>query len=100
LLVFIGQSATLLAQTPFSDRFTETVLNPGRLSGGVKHRSRSNSVILSWNTNLVGFTLQSSPNLLPGSWALVSEVPTIIGPQYFVTNAIGQQAVFYRLNYN
>jgi hypothetical protein len=60
----------------------------------------TNSVILSWNTNLTGFALQSSTNLLSGNWTPVSGVPAIIGTQYFVTNAISAQASFYELNHN
>jgi hypothetical protein len=60
----------------------------------------TNSVLLSWNTNLTGFTLQASTNLISGNWTPVAGVPAIIGTQYFATNATSAQAMFYRLIHN
>ena len=60
----------------------------------------TNSVILSWNTNLVGFNVQYSTNLSTGPW---NQLPGIIGTtvsQHTLTNALGPQTEFYRLQHN
>jgi hypothetical protein len=55
-------------------------------------------VILSWPTNAVGFTLQSTTNFLsPASWATNSATPALVNGQYNVTNPITGAQKFYRL---
>lgn len=53
-------------------------------------------VVLSWPSTYIGFTLQSASALPPGGWTPVVPAPVIVGSQWNVTNAIGDQ-IFYRL---
>jgi hypothetical protein len=56
-----------------------------------------NKFILSWPTNAVGFTLQSSTSLSATSvWASASS-PVVVGNNYVVTNTISGSGMFYRL---
>ena len=56
------------------------------------------NVILTWPTNFMGFTLQSTTNLLsPAVWAPASPQPVVVNGQYCVTNAISGWQQFYRL---
>jgi hypothetical protein len=58
----------------------------------------SNSIILAWPTNDVGFTLQSTANLFaPTGWAIVSNAPVVINGKYTVTNIISGWQQFFRL---
>jgi hypothetical protein len=52
--------------------------------------------VLSWPTNATDFTLQSNGNLTTTNWVAVTNVPTIIGAQYVVTNGVSG-IDFYRL---
>jgi hypothetical protein len=55
-------------------------------------------VILTWPTNAVGFTLQSTTNLSsPSVWVTNSPAPVVIGGQNTVTNPISGTQQFYRL---
>jgi hypothetical protein len=55
-------------------------------------------VMLTWSTNAVGFTLQSTTNLAsPSAWATNSPASVIIGGQNMVTNPISGSQQFYRL---
>ncbi len=57
------------------------------------------NLILTWPTNAVGFTLQSTTNLgSPAVWSTNSAAPVVIGGQNTVTNAIGGPQQFYRLS--
>lgn len=60
----------------------------------------TNSVILSWNTNLIGFNLQSTTNLATGQWTQVPGFIGNIGSVFSLTNAAAPRAQFYRLQYN
>jgi hypothetical protein len=56
------------------------------------------SLILSWSTNLTGFTLQSSPVLNDSNaWVPVSFPVSIVNGQYVVTNPVSPGAQFFRL---
>jgi uncharacterized repeat protein (TIGR03803 family) len=57
----------------------------------------SNNAVLSWNTNLAGFVLESSSRL-GGGWSQVSPAPTIVGTTNFTTNTIIAPSQFYRLH--
>ncbi len=59
-----------------------------RLAGG--------NVVVSWASTLVGFTLQSCPNVSSGIWTPVTGA-TLSGGRYSVTNAPAGTALFYRL---
>jgi hypothetical protein len=56
------------------------------------------NVILTWPTNAVGFTLQSSTNLVsPAVWSTNSPAPVVADGQNTVTNPITGTQQFYRL---
>jgi len=56
------------------------------------------NVILTWPTNAVGFTLQSTTNLAsPAVWTTNSPAPVVIGGQNVVINPITGPQQFYRL---
>jgi len=56
-------------------------------------------VILTWPTNVAGFTLQSTTNLVSvAAWSTVSPGPVVINGQNTVTNAISLTQTFYRLS--
>ena len=55
-------------------------------------------IILTWPTNAVGFTLQSTTNLIsPVVWSTNSPAPVVIAGQNTVTNPITGAQQFYRL---
>ena len=57
------------------------------------------NVILTWPTNVVGFTLQSTTNLVsPAVWSTVSPGPIVIGGQNTVFNPVTGTQKFYRLS--
>ena len=53
--------------------------------------------VLMWSTNAPGFLLESSPTLLPASWAPLVLPVYVIGDQFAVTNGNGGGTSFYRL---
>jgi uncharacterized repeat protein (TIGR03803 family) len=57
----------------------------------------ANQLVLSWRTNYVGFTLQSSHGLSPPNWADCTNSPTVSGGQFWTTNPISSGAQFFRL---
>lgn len=60
-------------------------------------RSGAN-VVLSWPTNVVGYTLQSTTNLTsPADWIDSTNTPAVLGTQFSVTNATSARRQFYRL---
>jgi hypothetical protein len=57
------------------------------------------NVILTWSTNAVGFTLQSTTNLAsPAVWNTNSPAPVVVNGQNTVTNLITGPQQFYRLS--
>jgi len=58
----------------------------------------SNQLVLSWRTNYLGYTLQTSTDL--NAWTSCTNAPTTIGVQYVVTNPISGPAAFFRLSKN
>jgi uncharacterized repeat protein (TIGR03803 family) len=79
--------------------------NPGlgtffRMAMPVSLTSRvsGNELVLSWRTNAVGFTLQSSADLNSSTnWMDFTNAPAVVGAQFTVTNSISASAQFYRL---
>jgi uncharacterized repeat protein (TIGR03803 family) len=57
-----------------------------------------NNLIISWSTNLKGFSFQSAtvPNT-PVNWIDSTNQPAVLAGRYVATNAISDQAQFYRL---
>ena len=59
---------------------------------------RSDSaLVLTWPTNLTGFTLQSTTNLAAETWAASLPAPVVLNGQYTVTNPISGPRQFFRL---
>jgi hypothetical protein len=56
------------------------------------------NMILTWQTNAVGFTLQSSTNLSSPVWSAVTPAPVVVNGQNTVTNHISGMQSFYRLS--
>jgi uncharacterized repeat protein (TIGR03803 family) len=55
------------------------------------------NVVLTWSTNAVGVTLQSTTNLLAPVWVAVSPAPIVVNGLNTVTNPITGAKRFYRL---
>jgi hypothetical protein len=56
------------------------------------------NIILTWPTNAVGFTVQSSTNLgSTASWVMNSPAPVVIGGQNLVINPVSGPQQYYRL---
>ncbi len=60
------------------------------LSGG--------NVILTWPTNAVGYTLESTTNLSLAVWTTNSATPAVVNGQNTVTNPVSAKPMFYRLS--
>src|SRR5213594_3039650 len=56
------------------------------------------SVVLSWSTNAIGYSLQAKPNFSASSqWTGLTNVPVRVGNQWYVTNTISGTSSVYRL---
>jgi len=55
------------------------------------------NALLSWPTNEIGFTLQSSPVLAPATWSPVTNAVSIAGDQNVVAVSLTQAMLFFRL---
>ena len=56
------------------------------------------NVVFTWSTNAIGFTLQSTTNLVsPAVWSTNSPAPVVIAGQNTVTNPITGPQQFFRL---
>jgi hypothetical protein len=79
-------------------RHTVALIGTALLLPSIDARPSGNELILSWPTNAVGFTLQSTFNLtLPVAWDESTNTPAVIGAQFTVTNAMTGSVQFYRL---
>ena len=56
-----------------------------------------NNVVVSWSTNNVGFTLESTTNLPATTWTSNTFSPAILNGKYTVTNTMTGGKKFYRL---
>jgi hypothetical protein len=55
-------------------------------------------MILTWPTNLTGFTLQSTTNLVAAPvWSGVQPAPVVVNTNNSVTNGVSGARKFYRL---
>ncbi len=69
-----------------------------QLLPSLKARPNGNDLILSWPTNAVGFTLQSTLDLTsPVTWIDSTNVPVVVGAHFSLTNSTSSGARFYRL---
>jgi len=77
---------------------TVALVGTGSLMPSLNARPRGNALVLSWPTNAVGFTLQSTLDLTPPiTWIDSTSPPAVIGAQFTVTNSLSGNAQFYRL---
>jgi len=78
---------------------TVALLGTAPLLPCLSTRASGNQLILSWPTNAVGFTLQSTPSLAPPvTWIESTNPPSVIGAQFTVTNSFSGNSKFYRLH--
>ncbi len=61
--------------------------------------SSGGTLYISWPMNPSGFVLETSPNLMPGSWVPVSAPPVPIGGQNLEPITITDTNAFYRLRF-
>ncbi|MHC1767519.1 MAG: DUF3344 domain-containing protein [Verrucomicrobiia bacterium] len=52
---------------------------------------------IAWNTNSLGYSLESNTNLIGGTWIAVTNVPVVSGDQFTVTVEMPDAQQFYRL---
>ena len=57
------------------------------------------NMIMSWPTYWVGYNLVSAPTVTSPTWGSMTPEPTMIGGRNIVTNTIGTDNQFFRLNY-
>ncbi len=55
------------------------------------------NVVLSWSTNVIGFTLEANTNLNTNIWTVVSPPPVVSGTNNVVTNTATGTQKYYRL---
>jgi hypothetical protein len=53
--------------------------------------------VLSWPTNALGFVIQSSTNLVTGSWLDATSSPVIVGSNYSIALSATQESCYFRL---
>ncbi len=59
-----------------------------------------NEMVVSWSTNVAGFMLESSTNVVgPQTWSAVVAEPEIVGSSYCVTNHTDGSSRFFRLRH-
>jgi hypothetical protein len=64
----------------------------------LRARTGGNELLLSWPTNAVGFTLQSTLALTPPlTWIDSTDAPAVVGAQFTVTKTFSGRALYYRL---
>jgi hypothetical protein len=87
------------AQGGGGDDFALDDLSFGVLYPTLLINSANTNVVLTWPTNAIGFTLQSTTNLAPAVWNPVSPAPVIVNTNNVVTNAISGTQMFYQLSH-
>ena len=60
--------------------------------------SSGGNVVLTWPTNIAGFSLESATNLTSGAWNLVAPIPVVINGLNTVTNPVSGGQMFFRLS--
>jgi hypothetical protein len=83
------------ALSAFNGMVAATIQNPAGRPSLTVSQVGANAVV-SWPTNNVGWTLQSTSALSPASWSNVGGAPGTVGGNFVVTNAMSA-AAFYRL---
>jgi hypothetical protein len=82
-----------------TEAFSPTFVSPAQpILTATFHPGATNSIILAWPTNDVGFTLQTTTDLsAPTGWVIVYTAPTVVAGKYTVTNVISGAQQFFRL---
>jgi hypothetical protein len=60
-------------------------------------QSVGGQLVISWPTNAVGLSLESSLVISGGNWSPVTNAPAVVGDQFAITNDISAGSRFYRL---
>jgi uncharacterized repeat protein (TIGR03803 family) len=90
--------STLYGSTAYGGDFNEgTVFSLSLAPPRLTIASAGANVILSWSTDVTGFTLQSTTNLVSSAWSTVSPSPVVVNGQYTITNLVSGPQQFYRL---
>jgi uncharacterized repeat protein (TIGR03803 family) len=90
---------TLYGTTAFGGSAHGIVFSLALLPPQLKIFPAGTNVILTWPMNAVGFTLQSTTNLVsPIDWKSVSPEPIVLNSENSVTNSISEGQKFYRLS--
>ena len=93
-----GQVLSGVTAIAAGESHTVALLGPAPLLPTLNAQPSGNELILSWPTNAVEFTLQSTLNLIPPvTWLDSTQSPAVIGAQFTVTNVTSGHAQFYRL---
>ena len=71
--------------------------DPCNLPQIIKISRNGNQVVLSWPTNAPNFVLQSSTNLNPAHWSVVTNMVGTVNGWFVLTNQSGSAAKFFRL---
>jgi uncharacterized repeat protein (TIGR03803 family) len=90
---FVEGTATIGGSSGGGTMFSISLIAPPELAIALSGAN----VILTWPTNAVGFTLESSTSLSPAAWNTNLTAPVVINGQIVVTNAISGTQQFYRL---
>ena len=90
-------AAGLNGVTAIAAGFYHTVALLGTAAPSLILRSSGNELILSWPTNAIGFTLESTLQLTPPAWVAVTNPPVLLGAQWTVTNTFSASQRYYRL---
>jgi hypothetical protein len=76
---------------------TLTVTPPSDMPPLLSGTRQGNSIVLTWPTNAIGFTLQWSTNLATPNWNNATPSPVVVNGQYTVTNSVIDSLRLYRL---
>jgi hypothetical protein len=92
-----GSNWQLLAPTPGNPALVFGAIASGTPMPELQVSAQSNLLVLSWPTNVIGFSVVSTTNLsAPANWLPVSGA-TVIDNQNVVTDTISSDAKFYQL---
>jgi len=93
-----GQVLSGVTAIAAGPNYTVALIGGVQLLPSLKVRPNGNELILSWPTNAVGFTLQSTLDLTPPvTWLASPSGPAVVGAHFTLTNTTSGGARFYRL---
>ncbi|CAN5804092.1 hypothetical protein BH11VER1_BH11VER1_02880 [soil metagenome] len=100
VVIKLGVSSSIANPGPITT-FTYTISNPFQITGITR---TNNTINLTWqSTASVSYTIESSPNLLPGSWVSVPphvNIPGLAGAMSRSVDTGGATSGFYRIKAN